>query len=145
MVNEMTNLSSKESSHIREMITDPTAPIEEKGMELRHVKNVANFIFISNVVHKDLFPDIGTNARRIAHYTCRNVIKDPAMWDRFWEWAGGQNVNNSTTRQICAGSLALADYLYRRRVTRQFNVLPKDDHGVTAGLSALPDVHQWWY
>ena len=59
--------------------------------------------------------------------------------------AGGQNINNSTTRQICAGSLALADYLYRRKVTRQFNILPKDDLGVTAGLSALPDVHQWWY
>ena len=30
-------------------------------------------------------------------------------------------------------------------MSRQLILLPKDDNGVTAGLAALPNVHQWWF
>ena len=144
-VNEMDSLEKKEWSHLRELIIDPTAPIERKGQEIRIVKNVANFIFVSNNQHSDLFPDLGTTKRRIVQLTCRNVIKDPMLWNRFWEWSGGNHISGSTTRQVCHGSLALADFLYNRRVERRIDVMPIDENGDPCVLSGLQDVPQWWY
>jgi len=117
IVNEMTDLTSQQWSHLRGMITDATIRVEEKGLDVRHVKNVANIVFLSNVVHRELFPDIGTNVRRIVHFPCRNVTKPPLMWDHFWEWAGGRGINHTTTRKKCDGSMALADYLSHSSVS----------------------------
>jgi len=128
-VNEMDTLTKKEMASVNILITDPTASIERKGQERREVKNVANFVFVSNVLHRDLFPDFGTTKRRFVHLSSRNVNKNPVLWSHFWEWSGGNMIdptgknpeNSSTTRKICNGSLALADFLYNRKVTRRID------------------------
>jgi len=140
-VNEMGQLEKKEWGALREMITDPTAMIERKGQEIRTVQNVANFVFVSNVLHLPLFPDLGTTKRRIVHLSCRNVFKDPHMWDKFWEWSG----EKKTTRKICNASLALADFLYNRKVKNRVDKIPVDENGISSGLSGLQDVPQWWH
>ena len=139
-VNEMIPLESGQWAHLRGFITDATIRIEQKGLEVRTVPNVANVLCISNVVDKDLFPDIGTNARRICLLTCRNVTKPPLRWFRFFEWAGcGMNCS---TYKDCPGTRALADFLYSRRVTSQVKIIPEDEDGVTAGITALNPIHQ---
>jgi len=128
-VNEMGSLAHTEWNQVKELITDPTASIERKGQERRCVKNVANFVFVSNNLHCDLFPDLGPIKRRIVHLTSRHVNNNPFLWDHFWEWSGGNILDysgsGSTTRKICNGSLALADFLYNRKVTRRIDVIPK--------------------
>jgi len=34
--------------------------------------------------------------------------------------------------------------LYTRKVTHSVNVIPDDEQGITAGISALNPIHQWW-
>ena len=151
-VNEMDTLTKKEMASVNILITDPTASIERKGQERRYVKNVANFVFVSNVLHRDLFPDLGTTKRRFVHLSSRNVNKNPVLWSHFWEWSGGNMIdptgknpeNSSTTRKICNGSLALADFLYNRKVTRRIDEIPVHENGSSCMLRGLQDVPQWW-